>query len=557
MSNEIQKILFSKEAMWYWLIIIIASFSFCLYMFFNPKPIDSFGSINYDDTRQEKLGASNDIVSKRTYNQKSYGNKTKISVGFLHYKDEQGNFQDVDYSWEDMGDYWRMVYSNYKLFVAKNFLREQLIRFDNVYEGANYSIYYEPKMLAWINKTDLSDMKVFRNQQNVIGKITSDNKIRFSNAFGDGIHFEITLSNEGFKKEIVIDEKNKLEQPPTSNHKLVALFKYTGGGLKIYKSDTEWDYNNYFEGEEDFKLIDNSGKITFIKQAYIREDVGVDSKIVPIKVFWKKYNGNLYQAKILPKSFLLNASYPVRADTDTKINTGSNAGDTFKTSSSWATARTGNAGGVAVNPTSHYMQSELNGANYTVKRHFYEFNISGIDDGENIDSAVIGVYSLAPSYDGNSDSLVFITTPTLGGNNIAVGNHDDNVGGAAASETIAFGDVTAAGLTEWELNSTGLANIDLSNTYAAFQMVFESDRANTTPTDREYFRFYYNTVNNYPYIEITHSSGGESDPCQPTPGEPFFQSQDCYITSDVYHNERWITNGHKLIPDGGSLIIDY
>jgi hypothetical protein len=52
-----------------------------------------------------------------------------------------------------------------------------------------------------------------------------------------------------------------------------------------------------------------------------------------------------------------------------------------------------------------------------------------------------------------------------------------------------------------------------------------------------------------PYTDTC--GGGEppaSNPCQPTPGQPFFQSQDCYIKSNVYHNERWITNGHKLIP---------
>ena len=54
----------------------------------------------------------------------------------------------------------------------------------------------------------------------------------------------------------------------------------------------------------------------------------------------------------------------------------------------------------------------------------------------------------------------------------------------------------------------------------------------------------------YPFTEDT------SDPCTPTAGQPFFQSQDCYLTTDVYHNDKWIDNGHKLIYKGGRLILE-
>ena len=56
-------------------------------------------------------------------------------------------------------------------------------------------------------------------------------------------------------------------------------------------------------------------------------------------------------------------------------------------------------------------------------------------------------------------------------------------------------------------------------------------------------------------IALGTSCGG-GDPCTPTAGQPFFQSQDCYLTTDVYHNDKWIDNGHKLIYKGGRLILE-
>ena len=131
-----------------------------------------------------------EILDKRTYRSKNYdlaNDKKSLEVwgSDVHYKDEQGDLVDVDIHFEDKGTYWAMTKASYRLFIAKDFGADQLIRFDNKYEGANHSIFYEPKMLAWINNPDLSDMQVFRNQQSVTGVLTGD-VIRYANAFGDG-----------------------------------------------------------------------------------------------------------------------------------------------------------------------------------------------------------------------------------------------------------------------------------------------------------------------------------------------------------------------------------
>ena len=147
-----------------------------------------------------------EISQNRTYNAKVFlnddGSKTLRShVGHIHYRGTDGVMKDVNFGLEDMGTYWQMVKASYKLLIAKDFGANQLIRFQNKYRGANHEIIYEPKMLAWVNKSDLSDMQVFRNQQSVQGYITGENQnvIRYDNAFGNGLHFEITLLRSGFK----------------------------------------------------------------------------------------------------------------------------------------------------------------------------------------------------------------------------------------------------------------------------------------------------------------------------------------------------------------------
>jgi hypothetical protein len=294
-----------------------------------------------------------EIQNKRTYTAKTFQNPDgsftlQAHLGHIHYK-ENGEFQDSDISFADMGTYWEMTKHNYNLKVLKDFSAPTLIEYKNLWEGNSHTITYEPKMLAWVNATDLSDMQVFRNQQAVQG-VLNDKVIKYAGAFGAGIDFEITLHRSGFKKEIVIQSLASLENPPTANHKLVALFKYDGTGLNI-KNRTDgavWDKQSYMEGLDGFEIEEADPiKKSLIKPAYIIDSTEGPPRPEAIKVFWKLHNGSLWQAKILPKQFLLNATYPVRADTVTSYYSGAGDGYVYSPSpgtANWATARDGATG---------------------------------------------------------------------------------------------------------------------------------------------------------------------------------------------------------------------
>lgn len=298
----------------------------------------AIGTAFYYETRP----VSAELVNQRTYTSSVVDNgdgtrTVSMSTGHKYYKDAFGDFQPIDLTYEDMGTNWQMTHASYRLYVAKDFGANQLIRFDNRFEAANHTIYYEPKYLAWVNNPDLSDMVIFRTAQSVSGTVNG-RTIRYTDAFGSGLHFEITLNGTGFTKEIVIDALTDLENPPTPDHKLVALFRYQGTALSVKKSTEEvWNEDGYFEADDGFAIEEVGGTKSFIKPAYIVDSSdpltarGAERQL--IKVFWKKYNNSLWQAKVLPKAFLQNATYPVRADTTTTfdINDGNDDGHEWET----------------------------------------------------------------------------------------------------------------------------------------------------------------------------------------------------------------------------------
>lgn len=350
--------------------------------------------------------------------------KMSAHVGHIHYKDDQGDFQDSNFDLEDMGAYWEMTKHNYHLRIAKDFSAPVLMQYKNKFEGANHTITYEPKMLAWVNSPDLSDMQVFRQQQAVQGVLDNVNHvIRYTDAFGAGIHFEITLLRSGFKKEIVIDAKNNLENPPTGQHHLVALFEYGGSGLRILKRNKEmWDKDGYFEAEDGFEIEEEGNTVakSFIRPAYIIDegmDVHNPEATQLLKVFWKKHNNKLYQAKVLSKNFLKNAVYPVRADTVTDYYTGAGDGYVLNTNNpntaTWSTLRDGTAYTKQVNYTSTTLirvgdrNFNTSGVN-TIWRAFNPADTSGLTSGATITAASFFGYGIRKD-DHDNDGDDFIT----------------------------------------------------------------------------------------------------------------------------------------------------
>jgi hypothetical protein len=466
-----------------------------------------------------------EILDKRQYTSKTFDNgdgtfTLKAHAGHIHYKGTDNSWKEVDFTLEDMGTYWRMVKASYKLLIAKDFGANELIRFQNKYRGANHQISYEPKMLAWVNNPDMSDMQVFRNQQSVTGHIVGDNVIRYDNAFGDGIHFEITLLRSGFKKEIVIDAKNKLELPPTANHKLVALFKYDGQGLKIKSADKlrEWNKIDYFEETAGFRIQEEANEVfqSFIRPAYIIDEGGEDDNQENIKVFWKLHNGSLWQAKVLPKQFLLNATYPVRADTTTSYYSGAGDGPIYDANLNWSTLRNQSTGNEQSSNTSgNFVRAAKSGATYYLYRGFLPFDTSSIGSGNVVTAATINLYVQA-IVDGISAANSYIAVVQTDQASASTLSNDDfnNCGDidnpTEGGDRLDYSSVVDDTYNTWDLNATGLGWVNVTgNTLLGLRDGY--DTTDTTPTGEQRMacRFSEYAGTDYdPYLEVTYSAGG-------------------------------------------------
>lgn len=412
-----------------------------------------------------------ELQDKRTYNAKTFDNgdgtvTLHAHVGHIHYK-ENNVFLESDFTPEDKGTYWEMAKHNYRLRVAKNFAAPLLIQYTNVYEGANHSITYEPQSIAWYNhQTD--DVQVFRNQQSVQGVWNSEkNSFYYTNAFGNGIDFEITIQRSGFKKEVVIPKKPAVfPTAPGTNYKLVALFKYGGSGLRVLK-DTggEWDNNTFLDHNGGFELPETANPLakSFIRPAYA---VDSDNRQVPLRVAWVKRNNKLWQVKEIPLGLFEQATFPVRFDTTTSYYSGAGDGEVRYEGSgaTWDTVHDAATGTAAyATSTRAIVGSYLySGGGYIIYRSFLPFDTSGIGSGQTISSATL---KIRPSDKWNADNdgddfIAVVQTTQASTTTLATADYD-TCGNAIDNPTkgSADHDMTSIGTSAYysiDLNSTGL-----------------------------------------------------------------------------------------------------
>lgn len=460
-----------------------------------------------------------ELLNKRTYTQKHFQKEDgsfvmEAHAGHQHYRGQDGNLKDVDYTWEDRGAYFTMTKASYKMFVAKDFGANQLIRYENWYRGASHTIVYEPKMLAWVNKTNPEDIIPFRQQQSVQGVIDG-NVIRYTDAFGAGIDFEVTLRRSGFTKEIVFKERPN-DKRPGKDYVPTALFKYTGDGLKVKSRDKlrEWGNTGFFEELDGFRIqeVENEAFQSFVKPAYIY-DSGEIPKRENIKVFWKRHNNALCQVKVLSIDFLLNATYPVRADTTTSYYPDVDGAIYYSASfgtNTWNDIITATSG--TVYSPNLYVQTRKNTSNgqWLNSRSFVNFDISSLPGSASVSSATV---YLKPSSLGTPQAKTYnITGSTFTAHQA---EDYDLVTSTIYCDTARAGtDLTVNVYEDFVMNSSGISAITGSTFKIAIREASDynttPDPANSSPVENAYVFFYdeENTgTSNDPYLEVTYTTG--------------------------------------------------
>ena len=460
----------------------------------------------------------NEITSKRTYNSRTFdeGNDTyrlEVHTGHIFYKDDQGTFQPSDIRFEDKGNSWSMTKNNYNLYVAKNFTDPQLIRYDNKFEGAHHSIIYEPQSLAWYNPAT-GDTQVFRESQKVQGIRIGDNIIRYTDAFGPGIDFEVTLYRSGFKKEIVIrDNLGTLSTPPSSDYKLYALFEYTGKDIDIKKhSGVTWNKDSTFSALDGFTLSETANPIasSFIRPAYAVDSAIENPLHINLDVTWFSKNSSLIQAKEIPLDKLTEAIYPVRLDTMTSYYAGAGDGVIFSQSNTtWANVRNVGASVDYTGSPSECRIYYLSTNNYSgMSRSYFPFDTSGLSDAT-INSATVNIYVYSnlrsgnPYWDGATNLTTAIRTSptTLQTSDYAIANHGST---KLSNTSVTYASRVVGAYEQYVLNASGIAAINKTG-YTSLAYRQDGDIDNSAPDGTPYSYL-------IPQLHTSESAGTGQDP---------------------------------------------
>lgn len=393
-----------------------------------------------------------EIESKRTYTSKTFDNedgtnRLRAFGTLIHYKDVNDQFQDVDLRLQDQGTYWSVTKANQKLYINKQFDGADLIRFDNKLKQCNHTIFIKPHSLRWVNHTDFSDMVLFRNAQSVTGVLVDDYTIRYTDAFGDGLHIEISIRSRGLQKELIVDALNKLENPPTPDHKLVLFSRYTGAGLKVKANDLAYEWNgiDYYTSLAGFDIheLSHVERKTFVKVAKV---IDADENMQIIRQFWALYNGALWQAKVLPTQFYLNATYPVRADATYESDAGGDGAVYYTSEISWVDGHDA-ASGEGLH-SSFYMYLSLyynpGATDWDFYRVFLPFDTSALPDVCTITAATVNIYisAITNGINDGKDYAAIVQTTQADPESLALSDY--SLVGTPIAGNEDFGDLTAA-----------------------------------------------------------------------------------------------------------------
>jgi hypothetical protein len=411
------------------------------------------------------------------------------------------------------------------VYVNKDFLASQLILWNNDFLGANQIVSYDPKNLLWVNRNDYNDFQIFRAPQASTGVLINPTTIRYANAYGPGIHFEVVITRTQFKKEIVIDSLGALTAPPTAQHLLVASFKFGGNISAITRNDGQ-----QFNGDT---LETTGGEFSFDGKGIIRRGVIYDNEgknFTNIPIFWKDTVDGIMQFKVIPRSFLLdsNTVFPVRADTTTSYYSGANDRVIRSLDTTFTTARDGNGTiEIAYDTTGTMYYSpgyNIGGPNHIFWMTYFPIDTSLLGSGVTITAADFKLYSDTPGY--------YLSSSTDANSYFAVTEYTDPspppTADAASWDYI--GKTTYSGnkqvntfVTGW--NTVSLTGFGIINKTGTTQLMYSLGmyiNGTGSAPGRDYWIYPQSSEgSNDPYMDVTYSSEIDWNALQP--GEKIYR----------------------------------
>jgi hypothetical protein len=344
-------------------------------------------------------------LNKRTKNTKVFdlGNGKKrymMHAGNIHYPDSAKNWHDIDTTLlhQQDGKYQEKCF--YHCAVPD--------KADGVFEFFNGDHFFN---LRLVNANAVGHAPV----PDIWGELGKG--VQYTNALGNGVHFEVTAKN------MAMDHRIRWDKPPVDITKdQVVDFEIMSipDGVRI----RDVVHGAPFElniKKTSTKAVPLSGKcielfdksLSGTNKTYINNPIAYDSRenVLPVSVFFYQSGGKSYFRKIIPKEIFYNATYPVFADHPASYWSGTNDGRVYYSIATaswvWSTAHNADPGTAAGN---NYISCGTidNGSTQFLYRGSVPFDTSAITDTDNIDSATLYLWRAAIDDDLN-DSYSYIT----------------------------------------------------------------------------------------------------------------------------------------------------
>lgn len=274
-------------------------------------------------------------------------------IGAVHYKDKDGNWQDIDNVFEpSVAPWdWQMLHAGYHIKVKEDFTAGQIIEFEKQGE----TVHFQPMALGWTN--DLGQIQQISMPQSVVpvisnpavdllpavGVTSHEGTIRWNNAYGSGIDFEWKCASTRLVKILQINSFANLLVPQQyiidgGNPVLrLNLIFAPSTALAIYVDGAVWDKKTK---RQTFNAIEFSkgGEVLWSFKPMVYK--GSNGNRGKSAATLEKSGNNLYISVRIPYSWLQSAIYPVVIDPVVDEQVGAGGDDAYEEGdgSFWAAA---------------------------------------------------------------------------------------------------------------------------------------------------------------------------------------------------------------------------
>ena len=443
--------------------------------------------------------ANEDIQEKRNLNSKHFNNgdntfTMSAHIGHIHYLDDNDELQNVDCRFTPRAyGGWEMRTNNYELEIPRK--ANGWFKFINSfgYDSRGHEKVDRPDEVVAIRPLGVESVAgehIEREEWKGKGIVL------YKDAYGQDIDLEVMARNTGFVKEVGLNKKpsdlskdlefafevdigDKIVKPKKADYmslrdKKVKEFK----GLKSKElSDAQKKYEDDLEREvwNKTSVLETSDSIILekLRKTWFRKFNLYDSEgnhgIVKVRL--ENIDGKIILTKVLDKTFLENAVYPVRTDTTTSYYAGAGDGEVWYTDYSgqpsqgiWDTIHDATTGS-GYNPDGTFAAafSKIYGSdNETgIARSFYPIDTSALNDDAIISAAILKlyVYQTADDYNGDGyDYIAIVQTDQPDSSTLRAADYNNC--GATNNPTKGSADIDISGIgtvayTDFTLNATG------------------------------------------------------------------------------------------------------